>query len=163
MSLNFTWHKECSSTNSRLGVVSEWHAEARSRSLCLCPSSSLQGRQLTHSENHTASPAMNQCIDDCHACATICNATLIHCLNLGSAHSAPRHIALLLDCAAVCEAAVASMSRSSVVHRDICRACAAICRACEFECRRMGHGEVLQRCAEACRKCAESCDRMAAA
>lgn len=117
---------------------------------------------MTHSEDHTSSPAMSQCIDDCHACANSCNATMIHCLNLGSGHSAPRHIALLLDCAALCEVAATSMSRSSVVHADICRACAAVCRACEFQCRRIGLGEVMQRCADACRRCAESCERIAA-
>ena len=117
---------------------------------------------MPHTANHTGNAALDQCIDDCQHCATSCHATVAHCLEKGGKHADPRHIALLLDCAAICETAAASMAHQSSVHSTICAACADVCRACEQSCRAMGDDRVMKECAEACRKCAESCEKMAA-
>ena len=107
-------------------------------------------------------PEVAQCIDDCYHCATTCNATVVHCLEKGGKHAEPQHIALMLDCAAICEAAADSMARNSSVHGQICSVCAEICRQCETDCRSFRDDAMMQECAELCRKCAESCDKMAA-
>lgn len=107
-------------------------------------------------------PDVVQCIDDCYHCATTCNATVAHCLEKGGKHADPQHIALVLDCAAICETAAQSMSRNSTVHGQICRVCAEICRQCETDCRSFRDDSMMQECADACRKCAESCQKMAA-
>jgi hypothetical protein len=110
----------------------------------------------------TLSPEMVQCIDECLHCATTCNATVAHCLEKGGKHADPQHIALMLDCATICEAAAASMSRSSAVHGTFCRACADICRQCETDCRSFGDDPMMEECADVCRQCAASCEAMAA-
>ena len=109
-----------------------------------------------------ASPEVAQCIDDCHQCATTCNATVAHCLEKGGKHADAQHIALMLDCAAICETAAQSIARNSSVHGHICRACAEICRQCETDCRSFRDDPMMQECADVCRKCAESCSKMAA-
>ena len=116
---------------------------------------------MPHTAGH-AGTAMDQCIEDCHHCAASCNATLAHCLEKGGKHAAPEHIALLLDCAAICEAAAASMGRKSSAHGELCGACAEVCRLCEESCRSMGSDAMMQECADACRRCADSCEKMAA-
>lgn len=116
----------------------------------------------TTAHHHTGNASMDKCIDDCHHCAAMCNACVSHCLTKGGKHAAPEHITLLLDCAAACQAAEASMSRQSSVHANVCAACAELCRLCEESCRAMGDDPMMKECAEACRRCAESCEKMAA-
>jgi hypothetical protein len=103
-----------------------------------------------------------QCIDDCHHCAATCQTTLAHCLEMGGKHADAQHIALMLDCAAMCETAAASMSRNSSVHSTICGACAEICRQCETDCRTFRDDPAMKDCADMCARCAESCEKMAA-
>ena len=103
-----------------------------------------------------------QCVADCYDCAASCQETIAHCLSMGGKHAQPQHIALLMDCASMCEAAAGSMSRGSIAHRLVCGACAEICKLCEEDCRSMGDDATMLACAEMCRQCAESCDRMAA-
>ena len=107
-------------------------------------------------------PEVAQCIDDCHHCATTCQATVAHCLEKGGKHAEAQHIALLLDCAAICETAAESMARNSSVHPTICGACAEICRQCETDCRTFRDDSFMQECADSCAKCAQSCERMSA-
>jgi hypothetical protein len=66
------------------------------------------------------------------------------------------------DCAQLCWAAAAFMSRGSPFLNDLCRLCAEVCGACGEECARHPQDHC-QRCAEACRHCAEECRRMAGA
>ena len=117
---------------------------------------------MPHIASHSTNPEVDRCIDDCYNCATSCNTTVAYCLEKGGRHAEAAHIALMLDCASICETAASSMSRNSNVHNLICRACADICRKCESECRSFGDDPTMQECADVCRKCAESCDRMAA-
>lgn len=111
---------------------------------------------------HAHAEEMEQCVDDCTECATTCEETIAHCLAMGGKHAEHQHIALLMDCASICAAAAASMSRGSLAHRLFCGACAEICKLCEEDCRAMGDDAMMLECAEMCRQCAESCDRMAA-
>lgn len=111
---------------------------------------------------HAVTPEVAQCINECYHCATICNATVAHCLEKGGNHTDAQHVALMLDCATICEAAAQSMSRNSAVHGQICGVCAEICRQCETDCRSFRDDPMLQECADQCRKCADNCAKMAA-
>ena len=85
---------------------------------------------MPNTATHGTNTELDRCIDDCYSCANSCNTTVAYCLEKGGRH-ADAHIALMLDCAAICETAATSMSRNSTVHTLICRACAEICRKCE--------------------------------
>jgi hypothetical protein len=110
----------------------------------------------------TLSPEVAQCIDDCNHCASMCNTTIGHCLEKGGSHAEAHHIALMLDCAAICQTAAQSMSRSSAVHEQISRVCAEVCRQCETDCRSFGDDSTMQECADVCGRCAYSCEQMSA-
>lgn len=111
-------------------------------------------------EEHTA---LEHCAHLCHECQDACLALVPHCLSLGGPHAAPEHIGLLLDCIAICGTSHNLLHRASPLHRETCRACAAICAACAEDCERTARGDGdMMKCAETCRECAESCRKMAA-
>lgn len=116
---------------------------------------------MTPEHHEEADDAMERCIADCQDCATTCNETLRHCLEMGGRHADAGHIALMLDCVAICEATAASMARGSEAHRLFCAACVEVCRLCEQDCRTLGDGDAtMLACAEMCRQCADSCEQM---
>ena len=117
---------------------------------------------MPNTATHGTNTELDRCIDDCYSCATSCNTTVAYCLEKSASHADAVHLALMLDCAAICETAASSVSRNSTVHTLICRACADICRKCEDDCRSFREDPTTQECADVCRKCAESCERMAA-
>lgn len=117
---------------------------------------------MPNTATHGSNTELDRCIDDCYNCANSCNTTVAYCLEKGGRHANAAQIALMLDCAAICETAASSMGRNSNAHPLICRACADICRKCEDDCRSFGDDPTMQECADVCRKCAESCERMAA-
>jgi hypothetical protein len=109
------------------------------------------------------SSEMQQCIDECTRCHNLCLALVRHCLERGGEHADPGHIALLLDCADICQTSANFMLRGSERHHLTCGVCTDICRACAEDCERMGQDdEMMQQCAEQCRRCQQSCERMAA-
>lgn len=116
----------------------------------------------TNSHSHQQSPEMQQCIQLCQECHNICLQTVTHCLHMGGMHVEAAHIRLLLDCAEICQSSANFMLRGSVLHTEICRACAVICERCADDCERFGDDAEMQHCAQTCRLCAESCRRMAA-
>jgi hypothetical protein len=75
-------------------------------------------------------------------------------------HVAPAHLALLLDCAEMCQTTANSLLRRSPQHAALCIACAQICDACAQSCEAIGNDEQMQRCAKTCRDCAQSCRDM---
>jgi hypothetical protein len=116
----------------------------------------------TTGTNRMTDREMQQCIDECLGCHSICLQTVQHCLEMGGRYAEPQHITLLLDCAEICQTSANFMLRGSVHHTRTCAVCAEVCRACEDDCRHMGgDDEAMRQCAEACRRCAESCERMA--
>jgi Domain of Unknown Function (DUF326) len=74
-----------------------------------------------------------------------------------------------LNCAAVCTATAAVLSRQTAyddaVTRAVLEACAAACKACGDECAH--HGEMgmehCRVCADACRRCEQACRSLLAA
>lgn len=105
--------------------------------------------------------SMQECIQNCLNCHSICIATVTHCLNLGGTHASPQHIRLLLDCAEICQTSANFMLRGSDFHMLTCAACAEICRQCADSCAQMGDDATMLACADACRRCADSCQQMA--
>lgn len=118
---------------------------------------------MNHVMSAQRSPEMEACIEACRECARICTETVRHCLEMGGEHADARHIALLLDCAQICQTSADFMLRGSDLSPRICAACAAVCAACAESCERFGDDAAMRACAEACRRCAESCRAMAAA
>lgn len=70
-------------------------------------------------------------------------------------------IAMLNDCAELCQATANSMLRESALHRILCRACADACERCAEECGRHSEDQRIARCSATCKKCAASCRMMA--
>jgi len=118
---------------------------------------------MNHTMSAQRSPEMEACIEACRECARICTETARHCLEMGGEHADARHIALLLDCAQICQTSADFMLRGSDLSPRVCAACAAVCAACAESCERFSDDAAMRACAEACRRCAESCRAMAAA
>ncbi len=112
---------------------------------------------------HITSDAMQRCIEKCQQCFAACTSTMTHCLAMGERHAAPKHIAVLLDCAELCNTSASFMLRSSVLHPRVCEVCAEACEACAESCEQIGDDEQMRACAASCRRCAESCREMATA
>ena len=105
---------------------------------------------------------VQRCIEDCLACATVCEQTIAHCLQQGGKHAAPDHIKLMIDCADMCRMSATLMTRGSDFHAKHCALCAEVCHACEESCEEFPDDAQMKACADACRTCAGSCRRMAA-
>jgi len=106
--------------------------------------------------------ALVRCIEECFACAESCNACADACLGEEDVNELVSCIRLNLDCAAVCGATGAVMSRQTAfdpaLARPLLEACAAACDRCAAECERhAGHHEHCRVCAEACRRCETAC------
>lgn len=102
---------------------------------------------------------LEKCADICLECYRICNETLSHCLEKGGTHVESRHLALLLDCATICQTSADFLTRGSEQHMKTCNVCADICAECAEDCRRLGDKE-MNRCADVCEQCARSCRDM---
>lgn len=109
------------------------------------------------------SAEMLSCLEECKKCEEICRETLSYCLEKGGDHAEPSHIALLRDCAKICETSASFLARGSAQHAIVCRACADICKACEESCEQWPDDPKMKACADACRSCFESCRKMAEA
>ncbi len=104
-------------------------------------------------------------IDALSACAQACIADVDADLSEQHLTEMVRCIRLCLDCADVCTATVAVMSRNANydanVARPLAEACAAICKACGDECERHAHmHEHCRVCAEACRRGEQACRQL---
>ena len=110
--------------------------------------------------SHDALTRYADCIAACQGCAVACHHCAAACLQEPDVKAMARCIGLDLDCAQVCQVAVALMAGGSERVPALCQVCADICRDCAAECERhdMDH---CQQCAEACRRCASQCDAVA--
>jgi hypothetical protein len=103
---------------------------------------------------------LQECIESCVRSHNICIITARYCTEKGDAHVATAHLALLLDCAEVCQTTANSLLRRSPQHAAICSACAQICDACAEDCEAMVADEQMRGCAKTCRDCAQDCRYM---
>ena len=103
---------------------------------------------------------MDECIENCLECSRVCLETVPECLKMGGKHAEADHIALLFNCADICQTSAKFMISGSPLHVATCRACAEVCDACAKQCQSMGEG--MEDCVQACKRCVESCREMAA-
>lgn len=103
---------------------------------------------------------LQECAESCHRSHVMCLETANYCIAKGGMHAGSAHLALLLDCAEMCQTTENSLLRRSSQHAAICTACAQFCDACAQSCEAIGADETMQRCAKTCRDCAQSCRDM---
>ena len=103
---------------------------------------------------------MQMCIQNCLQCFQTCEQMVNHCLENGGAHAEARHIALLRDCASVCETSAKLMMHESPYHARMCGLCAEVCQACAIDCDRLADDAMMKMCADVCRRCLDSCQKM---
>lgn len=99
-------------------------------------------------------------LQNCTTCAQVCEQLISHCLSMGGAHAAEKHIRLLIDCANICSTSARFIVRGSDFYSRICSVCAEVCLECAEDCERFGDDEMMKNCAEVCRRCAESCQKL---
>jgi hypothetical protein len=114
-----------------------------------------------HHVSGKANPEMQECIQNCLTCHSVCLETINYCLQKGGKHAGAGHIKLLMDCTEICQASADFMLRESEMHGRVCAACAEVCARCEQSCRQFDGDSHMSDCAGICRQCAESCRRMA--
>jgi hypothetical protein len=90
----------------------------------------------------------------------MCLETERYCLEKGGTHVMPKHLALLADCAEMCQTTANSLLRRSSQHAVICTTCAQLCDACAEQCEAMKDDERMLLCARTCRDCAKHCREM---
>jgi len=99
----------------------------------------------------------------CFECAQACAACADACLGEEDPKGLAKCIRDNLDCADVCAATGAVLSRqtdtSPAVLRAVLEACAASCKQCGDTCaEHAGHHEHCRVCMEACRRCERACN-----
>ncbi len=158
----------------RCGLISHGVQRTRvksSRKMRRASASSAAALQVDPTRRHPMRPTaqmnrrssdLQQCIQHCLDCHSICMETVPHCLTQGGEHADPDHIRLLLDCAEICNTSANFMLRDSDLHHQVCGMCAEVCEQCAADCERIDpHDEQMSACADLCRTCAESCRSMA--
>lgn len=104
---------------------------------------------------------LRDCVVVCVRSHAMCPETACYCAEQSSGHIGPGHIALLQDCAEMCQLTANSLLRRSPRHAVVCNPCAELCEACAKDCEAFTGDEQMKRCAAVCRDCAESCRDMA--
>jgi len=101
------------------------------------------------------------CVIACQACQNLCLETAsTYCLEQGWPHAERRHMASLLDCAAMCACNANFLLRGSLFCDQTCSICADICRHCADDCEHFNDAR-MDDCARVCRECADICLEMA--
>ena len=100
------------------------------------------------------------CIESCWRSHVMCLETERYCIEKGGVHVMAAHLALLADCAEMCEKTANSLLRHSPQHAAVCIACAQLCEACAQECETFKSDERMALCARTCRDCANHCREM---
>ncbi|WP_149536736.1 four-helix bundle copper-binding protein [Siccirubricoccus phaeus] len=101
------------------------------------------------------------CVLICVRSHAMCLETARYCTEQTSGHMGPGHIALLQDCAEMCQLTANSPLRRSPRHAVVCNACAELCETCAKDCEAFPDDTQMKRCAAVCRDCAGSCRDMA--
>ncbi len=101
------------------------------------------------------------CIDKCIAAHRHCLETAANVIGQDRTTDSVRRIAILLDCAELCQATANSMLRKSSQHALLCEACARLCENCAEACLSKDSDAAMRSCATTCRDCALACRDMA--
>jgi hypothetical protein len=117
-----------------------------------------------HAHDHTQHAAhFEACAKACDDCARACEQCSTHCAMM-AADGKKDHLVTLKctrDCATICSAASAVVSRGGSFNDLICAACAEACKRCGEACGQH-QDPVMQRCAAECKKCEAACREMLA-
>ena len=123
-----------------------------------------------HHDDHTMGQAMQQCIESCFSCVSICERCSDEMIGMDAdSHMDHRDkdirqvcIRLCQDCADICALSARWMSRLSSSADRLHRVCVEICDRCAEICERHAlHHALCSECAVACRRCAQLCREMA--
>ena len=109
----------------------------------------------------SASDKYQVCIDSCARCAQACHECFTACLNEPDVAQRKNCIALLCECARMCEMSVSMMSMNGQYVKEHCQLCAVICDKCAAECGNFLESHC-QECSSECKRCAEDCRNMSA-
>ncbi|WP_245291122.1 four-helix bundle copper-binding protein [Methylobacterium aquaticum] len=104
---------------------------------------------------------LQECVESCLKSHAMCLDTGRYCMEQQGSHVSAAHLALLLDCAEMCQTTANSLLRHSPQHAAVCEVCARLCEACATDCDKFTSDAQMQRCAQTCRNCASSCRDMA--
>lgn len=101
-----------------------------------------------------------KCIDLCNQCAQACYECFRACLDESDVQARKNCIALLVECAQICQMAAANMAMNGQFTKELCNICTLVCEKCAQECS-MFNDEHCTKCAQICRDCATECKNMA--
>ena len=104
---------------------------------------------------------MDDCVALCIASHRSCLTSARHVMGQPQLRAPAQLVALLQDCAELCQTTANSMLRGAPTHTLLCRACADLCEACAQACDAFKNDAVLTRCAATCRERGAACRRMA--
>jgi hypothetical protein len=107
--------------------------------------------------------AMQDCVEACMSCHTVCEETMSSCMTMGGGQAQMQIMRALIDCSEMTRMCADMMMRRSPMSAEMCMLCARACEMCAEACMTMPDDPQMMRCAEACRSCAESCRAMAGA
>lgn len=110
----------------------------------------------------TMSKEMQDCVQACLSCHTMCEETMSSCMQLGG-QAQMQIMRTLMDCSEMTRMCADMMMRRSPMSAEMCALCARACEMCAEACMSMPDDPQMMRCAEACRRCADMCRTMAAA
>ncbi|MFD6324563.1 four-helix bundle copper-binding protein [Streptomyces sp. NPDC058442] len=108
------------------------------------------------------SKEMQDCVNACMSCHSICEETMSSCLQMTD-QAPTRIMRALMDCSEMTRMCADMMMRRSPLATEMCAMCAKACDLSAEACMSMPDDGRMTRCAESCRRCAESCRAMAGA
>lgn len=100
-----------------------------------------------------------KCIDVCNRCAQACYECFTACLNEPDIQARKKCVALLVECAGMCQMSAAHMSLNGEFAKEHCAVCALICEKCAQECSMFKDAHCTE-CAQVCKDCAAECRAM---
>jgi len=74
---------------------------------------------MAHASHSMMSKDVEQCIQECLNCYSMCTATAAYCLDMGGKHASRQHQTTLLDCATICQTSADFMLRGSPMHAQV--------------------------------------------
>ena len=101
------------------------------------------------------SKPVQECMTACLDCRRECFAmAMTHCLREGGKHVEQEHLALMFNCASLCQTTADFLSAESSLHSELCRVCATVCGACAQSCAQL---DGMEPCEHTCRECEKAC------
>lgn len=101
-----------------------------------------------------------KCIDECNRCAQACYECFAACLNEPDIQARKNCLAILVECANMCQMSAAHMSMGGQFAKEHCGVCALICEKCAEECSMFKDAHCTE-CTQICLDCAAECKKMA--